>query len=108
MEFEYEIPAEDARALLEQFFTTALIRKTRYRLEFEGHTWEIDEFHDQNTGLTVAEVELESPDGPIRLPPWVGAEISRDLRYTNAALFKHPWSQWTEAEKKAFLGPQND
>ena len=38
--------------------------KTRYLVECEGMCWEIDEFHGDNAGLVVAEIELENEEQP--------------------------------------------
>lgn len=94
-EFEYEIPLEDAQALLEMA-VGPLIEKTRRTIDFAGRTWEVDEFFGLNAGLVVAEVEIESEDAVIELPPWVGREVSDDHRYFNNRLAKHPFTSWTE------------
>ena len=47
----YPIPIDDAATMLEHLCERPLIEKTRYREEFEGHRWEIDEFHGDNSGL---------------------------------------------------------
>ena len=93
-EFEYAIPAEDAAAMLDGLCEKPLIEKTRYRVPFGAHTWEVDEFHGANAGLVVAEVELASADEEPALPPWVGREVSRDARYFNANLVKRPFTTW--------------
>ncbi len=90
-EFEYPIPAADARALLE-ICLPAIIDKTRYRISFEGHLWEIDVFHGANEGLVLAEVELDADSVFPSLPPWVGADVSADFRYYNASLATAPFS----------------
>ncbi|MGK0619914.1 CYTH domain-containing protein [Meiothermus cerbereus] len=94
LEYEYPIPLADAQALLEQLCLKPLIEKTRYRLEFAGRVWEVDEFAGENQGLVVAEVELEGPDQPLELPDWVGEEVTHDPRYLNANLVEHPFSRW--------------
>ena len=38
----------------------AIIDKTRHLVQFQGNAWEIDEFHGDNSGLIVAEIELET------------------------------------------------
>jgi adenylate cyclase len=92
-EFEYAIPVEDAAAMLD-LCDKPLIEKTRYRVPFGAHTWEVDEFHGANAGLVVAEVELGSADEEPALPPWVGREVSGDARYYNANLVKRPFTTW--------------
>ncbi len=92
-EFEYEIPAADADALL-AFCEAPLIEKTRYFEELDGHTWEIDRFRGANEGLIVAEIELSSEDEPFSRPAWLGAEVSDDARYYNSNLAKCPYTAW--------------
>ncbi|WP_027877934.1 CYTH domain-containing protein [Meiothermus cerbereus] len=94
LEYEYPIPLADAQDLLEQLCLKPLIEKTRYRLEFGGRVWEVDEFAGENQGLVVAEVELEWPDQPLELPDWVGEEVTHDPRYLNANLVEQPFSRW--------------
>ena len=94
-EYEYEIPAKDARELLDTLCEKPLIEKTRHRLRVGGLVWEIDEFFGANAGLVVAEVELKSARQRIAFPPWIGKEVSKDPRYLNANLFKRPYRRWT-------------
>lgn len=93
-EFEYEIPAEDAAELLE-ICLPSVIDKTRHRVEFGGHLWEVDVFHGANHGLVLAEVELEDASVCPELPPWIGAEVSGDARYFNASLSACPFSAFS-------------
>lgn len=92
-EFEYAIPADDARALLE-LCERPPIRKVRYHVRYRGALWEIDEFQGDNRGLLVAEIELKSERQKIALPPWIGEEVSGDPRYLNAALYRRPFRFW--------------
>ena len=92
-EFEYEIPADDARDLLAMCLPS-VIDKTRHRVEFRGHVWEVDVFHGANDGLVIAEVELEDESITPELPPWAGAEVSSDARFFNANLAVHPFSSF--------------
>lgn len=96
-EFEYAIPVEDAAILLDQLCEKPLIDKHRHKEQHGGHTWEIDVFHAENEGLVVAEVELASEDEKLELPPWAGAEVSRDPRYFNSNLLANPYSTWPKA-----------
>ena len=93
LEFEYEIPLDDCRQLLE-LCEQPLIEKTRYKVAHGGLIWEIDEFHGVNDGLTVAECELESEDQQIDKPDWVGEEVTGDPRYYNSNLIAKPFSTW--------------
>ena len=96
LEFEYEIPLADATRLLDELCHRPLIEKTRYEVAHAGLTWEIDEFHGDNAGLVVAEVELASEDQTIELPGWIGKEVSGDPRYYNSNLAQHPFSEWQQ------------
>lgn len=92
-EYEYSIPIAEGDEILENFATSA-VAKTRYNIVFAGHLWEVDVFAGANTGLIVAEIELESEDEPFEKPEWVGAEVSHDSRYTNASLSVKPYKNW--------------
>jgi len=94
MEYEYEIPVEDARVLLSELCEKPLIEKNRYKIEFAGFIWEVDEFFGENEGLIVAEIELESEGQQFEKPEWVGKEVSDDPRYFNSSLIKNPFSSW--------------
>ncbi len=91
-EWEYEIPAADARELLAHSGGT--IEKRRYMVPAGRHTFEVDEFFGANEGLTMAEVELSSPDETFERPAWLGDEVTGDKRYYNSQLLQHPYSAW--------------
>lgn len=93
-EYDYPIPVHDARSMLEELCMKPLIEKTRHYVEYNGHTWEIDEFHGDNAGLILAELEVEHEDETFDPPPWLGTEVSNDPRYYNVCLVEHPYSQW--------------
>jgi CYTH domain-containing protein len=93
-EYEYPIPVEEANEMLDTLCLKPIIEKTRYRVEHAGLQWEVDEFEGENSGLVVAEVELETADQRIVLPDWVGEEVTDDLRYYNASLLTYPFVKW--------------
>lgn len=93
-EYEYDIPAGDAREMLEALCIGTPIAKTRYRVEHGGHVWEVDVFEGDNAGLVLAEVELTSANESVDVPGWAGEEVSEDERYFNAYLTRHPFSSW--------------
>lgn len=95
-EFEYPIPLEDAKALLEHCCLQPTVDKYRYRIPYAGLTWEVDEFLGENRGLIIAEVELERADQLVTLPPWVGSEVTSDPRFFNAYLARHPFMEWCQ------------
>jgi adenylate cyclase len=102
-EFDYPIPVDDARALL-ALSVGGLVDKRRHHVEFEGHLWEVDEFLGDNTGLVVAEIELDDADAVFAHPDWLGSEVTDEPRYYNLALASRPYSQWSEAEKAGQAG----
>ena len=93
VEFEYEIPLEDAATLL-RLATGNAIEKTRYFVDHAGHTWEVDVFEGANAGLVLAEIELDDIEEQFAIPPWIGAEVSDDSRYYNVYLAEHPYCDW--------------
>jgi adenylate cyclase len=99
-EFEYEIPLEDAKIMLHTLCLKPLISKKRYKVEYEGLTWEVDFFDGDNTGLTLAEVELEDEKQKVTLPDWIGKEVTGKMRYYNSRLRSYPFSKWTDKEKQ--------
>ena len=88
-EFEYAIPLEDARELME-LAKPNVIEKRRHKVPFKAHVWEVDVFEGQHEGLVLAEVEMQSADEHVDLPPWIGREVSEDDRYANASLSRNP------------------
>jgi len=94
IEFEYEIPLEDANQMLDELCQRPLIEKIRHEIQIDGFTWEIDEFLGDNDGLVVAEIELEDENQKFPRPNWLGEEVSEDTRYLNANLVKNPYSRW--------------
>ena len=92
-EFETEIPIPDA----DHLFTLCdkpIIEKRRFKYEYFGIIWEIDEFLGLNKGLVVAEVELKSEDQLVNKPDFVGKEITGKEKYYNLMLLKRPFSTW--------------
>jgi adenylate cyclase len=93
-EWEYPIPLADAQAFLDGLCERPIIEKKRYRIPYQGMTWEVDEFFGENAGLVVAEIELEAEDQAFVKPVWVGEEVTHDARYFNANLLRHPYKRW--------------
>ena len=92
-EYEYPIPKIEALELLEGFCNSK-IKKRRYEIQYKNHVWEIDEFLDENEGLIIAEIELQSEDEKFELPEWAEKEVSEDKRYYNSQLSTHPFKTW--------------
>lgn len=97
-EFEYPIPRNDAEMMLSSVCIQPVIEKTRYKIEFSGKIWEVDVFKGENSGLVLAEIELESENDNFKLPDWVGLEVTGDSRFYNVNLVRKPYSEW-ENEK---------
>lgn len=79
-EWEYEIPVDDAREMLTMCGHT--LDKTRYR----AGRWEIDEFHGEHAGLTIAEIELSDEHEAFEKPDFIGEEVTGNPRYYNSSL----------------------
>ena len=92
-EFEYEIPSDEAKELLDNFSISEL-SKVRFCIEYKGKVWEVDEFQGDNDGLIVAEIELSSEDEPFDVPSWVGEEVTGQDKYYNSNLTILPYKKW--------------
>ena len=92
-EFEYIIPMDEAISLI-KMSPYPIIEKTRYVVEYRGKAWEVDKFHADNDGLTVAEIELDNENEEFVMPPWLGEEVTADYRYLNSNLAVNPFSKW--------------
>lgn len=94
-EWEKEISLEDARELM-KLAQTGFIDKTRYLVHNSDgiHVWEVDEFHGDNEGLTMAEIELGDADESFDKPEWLGEEVTGDRRYYNSHLTVNPYKDW--------------
>ena len=94
-EYEYQIPMDDAKSLLE-LFNNGVIYKTRYDIVYEGKKWEIDQFHKENEGLWIAEIELQFENESFEIPKWVLEEVTGNEKYYNSYLSKHSFKSWKE------------
>ena len=98
LEYEYRLPLDDAERALRALPDGQIIHKIRYAIRHhDGLLWSVDRFQDANTGLVLAEVELEHPDQPIELPSWVGEEVTFDRRYGNSRLARSPMPRLAQA-----------
>jgi len=93
-EYEYPLPLTEANRLLDDLCLQPIIDKTRHLVPHEGLVFEVDVFHGENTGLVLAELELEREDAPVLLPGWIGREVTGDERYFNAYLARRPFRSW--------------
>ncbi len=94
-EFEYEIPLQEAQQMIEMFCDTIIV-KERFFVKYDDFTWEVDIFHGDNEGLVLAEIELNSEKTSFEIPDWAGKEVTGDVKYYNANLISHPYSQWNK------------
>jgi adenylate cyclase len=95
-EYQYAIPVEEGQELLDTLCARPLIEKTRHFVRRGHHLWEIDEFHGENQGLIVAEIELQHSDETFEKPDWLGEEVSHALQYYNVSLVKRPFREWND------------
>jgi len=95
LEYDHEIPTDEAAEILDKFCIRPIVEKTRYKVVAkDGHVWDIDVFHGANNGLVVAEIELSSEGEAFERPEWLGSEVTTDSRYSNARLSEEPFSTW--------------
>ncbi len=92
-EWEKEITVSEASELL-CLCEAGVIDKTRYLVQVGKFIFEVDEFHGENQGLVVAEVELSSEEELFEKPQWLGEEVTGQKHYYNSRLVKKPFSSW--------------
>ncbi len=92
-EFEKEITLAEAQELIKMCIPP-VIEKTRYNVPYKGIVVEVDEFHGDNDGLIVAEIELEQEDQVFETPAFITQEVTGDVRYYNVQLAKNPYKLW--------------
>ena len=86
-EWEKEISLDEATQLFD-LCLGQIIEKTRHLVPFQSHCFEVDVFSGNHKGLIIAEIELQSAEEKVALPPWIGKEVTGDLRYYNSTLAK--------------------
>lgn len=94
-EWEKEIPVAEAKALLD-LCESGVISKMRFEVKVGHHVFEVDEFYGENSGLIIAEVELDSETESFEKPSWIGEEVTNNERFYNAFLSQNPYSKWGE------------
>lgn len=93
MEWEREIPVQDAEKLLD-ICENGIIDKVRHEVKVGQHVFEVDVFSRENKGLIMAEIELQSENEAFEKPFWLGKEVTNDERFYNAYLSKNPFKNW--------------
>jgi len=94
-EWEKKISFEEAQQLL-ILCQKGKIDKTRYEIKSGHHTFEVDEFHGDNEGLVIAEIELSAETEAFEKPQWLGEEVTNDERYYNSYLSQTPFGEWNK------------
>jgi adenylate cyclase len=103
-EYELPLPLSDAQTMLETL-CDGVLEKTRHHVEVDGWLFEVDEFHGDNKGLFVAEIELPASDATFPRPSWLGREVSDLERYYNVNLIERPYNEWRAEERDATDAP---
>ena len=96
LEYEYEIPFADASEIIDKLCNKPIIEKYRFKIQYEGFTWEVDEFLGDNAGLIMAEIELPNEDTLFAKPAFVGDDVSADERFYNCNLVVNPFKNWSD------------
>jgi len=86
-EWEFEIPVTDALDIIPLSLSGKIV-KTRYYIPSGKHVFEVDEFHDKNQGLIIAEIELSYENEDFEKPTWLGEEVTGKAEYYNSNLRK--------------------
>ena len=92
-EWEKEISLKEAEELF-LICKPGSIDKTRWIVPAGERKFEVDEFHGENEGLVMAEIELESQDEAFERPSWLGEEVTGDPRFYNGYLARNPFKNW--------------
>lgn len=93
LEVEKALSKAEAEALL-TLCATPLVEKTRWIVPCGKHLVEVDEFHGENEGLVLAEIELAHEEEAYERPSFLGQEVTGMPQYYNSYLVQHPFSQW--------------
>ena len=92
-EWEKEISLKEAEELF-LICKPGSIDKTRWIVPAGERKFEVDEFHGENEGLVMAEIELESQGEAFERPSWLGEEVTGDPRFYNGYLARNPFKNW--------------
>ena len=92
-EWEKEINVEDAKQLM-LLCLEGIVTKIRYVIPFKNHTFEVDEFLKDNSGLVIAEIELSNENEDFERPRWLGKEVTGIKKYYNSQLSQNAYVNW--------------
>jgi adenylate cyclase len=86
----------DAAERLFKVAGSSKVVKTRYSYLLDGLAWDIDDFHWENEGLIIAELEMDDPEelAKVAKPSWAVREVTHDTQYGNDNLAFHPFKSW--------------
>ena len=101
-EFEKEISPDEAEHLM-TLCKGGVIDKHRYLVKSGSHTFEIDEFHGDNEGLIMAEVELQNENESYVKPDFIGMEVTGDKRFYNSHMLQYPVKLWRNTLPEEYL-----
>ena len=101
-EFEKEITMDEAQHLI-KLCKGGVIDKHRYLVKSGNHTFEVDDFHGENVGLIMAEVELSSTEEEFEKPEFIGIEVTGDKRFYNSHLLENPFSLWKNTLPEEYI-----
>ena len=93
LEWEKELTLQEAEELF-LLCKPGAVEKTRWVVPSGDRFFEVDEFHGENEGLVLAEIELGSEDEAFGKPSWLGTEVTGDKRYYNSYLARNPFKTW--------------
>jgi CYTH domain-containing protein len=71
-----------------------VVTKIRYVIPFKNHTFEVDEFLKDNSGLVIAEIELSNENEDFERPRWLGKEVTGIKKYYNSQLSQNAYVNW--------------
>ena len=93
-EWEKEIPVKEAQNLM-LLTEKTVIEKHRFYIKSDQHVFEVDVFLEDNFGLIIAEVELNSENENFTKPSWIDQEVTGEVKYYNSSLSNTPFKSWT-------------
>ena len=94
-EYETELSKDDTINLF-KICHKPNIEKTRHIYIHRDMKWELDEFHGENQGLLIGEIELKSESENVEVPEFILKEVTGEKKYYNSMLQKNPFKMWKE------------
>jgi len=85
IEIENKISIKDALELMKLCIPSP-IKKIRYIINKNDFIFEVDVFKDENEGLIIAELELNSKTSRFPKPDWLGKEVTGQVEFYNSQL----------------------